>query len=387
MKRKKFAILTLIFLLLLSLALIASCGEKARKGTGEDSGEAQVPPAQVKESAGEKLAKGDRETAGSPSGMQTDVAASAPQGLLGTLLPQSVVARANDAEIKAWVVRDIEKGHREQVSKQIGSIPAEMEKNLARAAIESAIKSELLYQQALKEGISVEDKDVEDYVNSVKMTFPNEENFKEFMKSSGCSESDFKQEAKKKLIIGKYEREKIAPQVRVSEKDAREYYDKNREHFKTKDLTRASFILIPYSEDTPPEKKAELRKKAEEALREAKSGKDFAGLAKKYSGAPNAQKGGDLGYFPRGVMVPNFEKIAFDLKIGEISDIFETQFGYNILKVTDRKEAGYMDFENIKMQIIDRLMQKGVLEAIAKKASELKSQAKIEIMVDIFQDS
>lgn len=109
---------------------------------------------------------------------------------------------------------------------------------------------------------------------------------------------------------------------------------------------RVSHILIraadfePDVAETPNaqnEAKAAAVAKAEELLEQIRNGADFEALAREHSSCPSAAKGGDLGFFPRGRMVSNFEKVAFDLKVGEISDVVETIYGYHIIKVTDRK--------------------------------------------------
>lgn len=106
----------------------------------------------------------------------------------------------------------------------------------------------------------------------------------------------------------------------------------------------------------PQKKKDNARKNIESILSEAKTGKvDFGDLAKKYSEGPSNVKGGDLGYFGRGEMVPPFEKAAFELKIGEVSNVVETRFGYHIIKKEDWKEARAIPFSEAKDGIKNHL--------------------------------
>ncbi|RKY25347.1 MAG: hypothetical protein DRP62_01485 [Planctomycetota bacterium] len=117
--------------------------------------------------------------------------------------------------------------------------------------------------------------------------------------------------------------------------------------------------------------------KTRELLKQIKDGADFATLAKANSSCPSAQKGGDLGFFSRGRMVPAFEKAAFELKVGQVSDIVETQFGYHIIKLTDRKDAVVKTFEQAKDDIIKMLAQKKQGELVKEYIDSLKAKANI----------
>ena len=384
-EKKSFRFIFVLSVFAVMLMVLASCGEKAQQPVeGEQTGKPQVPATQPGETATQPKQPG-------PSGgmqMQGKAGESAPpETFLTKLSPQTVVAKVNGAEIKAWLVKEVEKVHRQQIMKQLGTVPPDIEKSMPSTALDQAIKSELLYQQAVKEGIKIDQKLVDDDFKSVKMSFPNEQSFKDFLQAVGYGENELRTEIERRFVVNSYLKDKIALQVRVAEKDAKDYYDKNPEQFRAKELVRASYILFPFSEDTSEERKTLLKEQAQKVLQEARSGKDFAELAKKYSKAPNADKGGDLGYFPRGKMVSNFEKIVFSLPIGEISDLFETQFGYNILKVTDKKPEGMMPYDQIKMQIMDILMMKGLEEAIGKKLDALAKESKIEILVKEAQPS
>ena len=124
--------------------------------------------------------------------------------------------------------------------------------------------------------------------------------------------------------------------------------------------------------------KAEARKKIKEVQQKVQKGEDFATLAKTYSEGPSGPRGGDLGYFGRGQMVKPFEAAAFSLKPNETSDIVETNFGYHLIKVVDKKPAKKMTYAEVKDRLNDRLKkQKMDSEAVAYIKS-LREGAKIE---------
>ena len=139
--------------------------------------------------------------------------------------------------------------------------------------------------------------------------------------------------------------------VKVSEQEIKEYYEDNIDAFKVKKQIRARHILFRLRPNATKEEEEKVRKKAEAVLKMAKAGKDFAELAKKYSEGPTKSKGGDLGYFSRGMMVKPFEDAAFALKKGQISDLVRTQFGYHIIKVEDIKKARTKSLDEVKDEI------------------------------------
>lgn len=151
--------------------------------------------------------------------------------------------------------------------------------------------------------------------------------------------------------------EDLAKFQTVTDEEISAYYNANSESLKQKEEVNARHILVLVKESDSDEVKAEAKKKIERILKEAKAGKDFAALAKKYSEGPSGPSGGELGWFGRNAMVPEFEEVAFATDKGEVSDIVTTQFGYHIIKVEDRKEAKVMDLANVKEELKQKIAQ------------------------------
>jgi len=139
--------------------------------------------------------------------------------------------------------------------------------------------------------------------------------------------------------------------VDISQEEIKAYYETNIDDFVLQKQVRARHILIQVPPDATPEKTEEARKRAEEILAKAKKGEDFASLAEKYSQGPTAKKGGDLGYFPRGRMVKEFEDAAFSVQPGEISPVIRTQFGFHVIKVEDVKKERTQGLEEVRKSI------------------------------------
>jgi peptidyl-prolyl cis-trans isomerase D len=145
----------------------------------------------------------------------------------------------------------------------------------------------------------------------------------------------------------------IRNRTSVGATDVRRYYDQNIEQFSTPDQVRASHVLIKVGENQDD---AAARKKADEVLAKAKAGEDFAALAKQYSeDESNNTNGGDLGLFGRSAMVKEFEDVAFSLEPGQISDVVKTQFGYHVIKLTEKQAGETRPFEQVSAQIEDQL--------------------------------
>jgi peptidyl-prolyl cis-trans isomerase D len=135
--------------------------------------------------------------------------------------------------------------------------------------------------------------------------------------------------------------------------EVRRYYDQNAQQFSTPEQVKASHVLIKIGEG---QDEGAARKTAEEVLAKAKAGADFAALAKQYSqDESNSSNGGDLGFFGRGAMVKEFEDVAFSLEPGQISDVVKTQFGFHVIKVTEKRPAETRPFEQVRAQIEDQL--------------------------------
>jgi peptidyl-prolyl cis-trans isomerase C len=173
----------------------------------------------------------------------------------------------------------------------------------------------------------------------------------------------------------------VANQAAPTDAQVREFYDKNPDKFKQDEQARASHILFRVDEKATDADKKKVRAQADSVLKQAKGGADFAELAKKYSADGSAQQGGDLGFFTKDAMVPAFSDAAFAMQPGQISDVVTTQFGYHIIKVTERKPASTVAFDTVKDRIREFLTQQQKQQRAEAFIAELKKKAKIEVLV------
>jgi peptidyl-prolyl cis-trans isomerase C len=178
------------------------------------------------------------------------------------------------------------------------------------------------------------------------------------------------EDLKKRVIVEAFLKKKVEESANVSDAELQAFYKKNEDKFKTGEQIRASHILVK----TEPE--------AKEIQKELKGGASFEELAKKHSIDGAAAKGGDLGWFGKGSMLPDFEKVAFSLKEGTTSGIVQTKFGYHIIKATGKRPAGVRSFEEVKDQIRAAIAPEKQQETFKKLKEDLKKDAKLVIKED-----
>ncbi len=157
---------------------------------------------------------------------------------------------------------------------------------------------------------------------------------------------------------------RFRPTGQVPEDEIADYYAMHQEAFRRQERVNARHILFKVSQGAAPEQEAEIRTKAENVLAELRGGADFAMLARRHSeDTATAEKGGDLGSFPRGQMVKPFEEAAFALPVGEISDPVRTPFGYHIIRVGDKIEAGVKPLVEVRQDVISKVQEEKARKA------------------------
>lgn len=179
------------------------------------------------------------------------------------------------------------------------------------------------------------------------------------------------QELKKRLIVESFLKKKVETDAQVSDADLKKFYDQNIDKFKAGEQIRASHILV------------KTEKEAKDIQAQLKAGGKFEELARKHSVDSSSAKGGDLGWFGKGAMVPVFEQAALALKEGQISDVVKSDFGYHIIKLTGKRPAGTRPFDEVKDQIKAAVMPGKQQEIFQKIKEELKKSAKVTVKEDV----
>jgi peptidyl-prolyl cis-trans isomerase C len=194
------------------------------------------------------------------------------------------------------------------------------------------------------------------YLDALENKLDNEESF------------TFQLEKIKVELLKQYSIQKLFATVHIEDKELLEHYNNNKSKYMLPESVKASHILVESEE-----KALELKSKIDEGL-------DFGEAAKEISSCPSKNNGGDLGYFSRGRMVPEFEAASFSMNINEISNPIKTQFGYHLIKVTDKKPAEAKPFDEVKNTIQQKLLQLKQQDLYIKKAEDLKIKYPVELL-------
>ena len=272
----------------------------------------------------------------------------------------------------------------DQLHRQVsmtGRQPDEKEMpTLKQRILDNLIDRELLKQEAEKRGIKADDAEVNAQLDAVKKgTTP--ENFANSLKQMNMTEPALKDYFASQLAMKKLIDKELASKIVVTPEEVKAFYDGNPDVFKTPEMVRASHILVKVDKTATAEEKAKALEKIKGIQKRIQGGEDFAKVAKEVSDCPSKDNGGDLNFFQKGQMVPPFENAAFSMKPGETSDIVETEFGYHIIKLTDKKDAGTMSFDEVKPRIEQHLKSEKMSQEFPKYIETFKSKAKIEIFV------
>lgn len=279
----------------------------------------------------------------------------------------TVVAKVSGEDVKKEEFNKMFNIFKAQYEQQFGTEVWEQEVDgrkfgdVAREKLlDMLIDEKLQLKKAAELGITATDEEINSEVENAKKYFDTEEKFNEFLKGQGMDLEYFKQSMKKELTIKKLF-DKLTEKVAVTDEEVKSYYDTHQNEFLS---VKASHILLDTKEE------------AEKMLARVKAGENFAELAKQNSKDPSAKENsGNLDYFRHGEMVEPFEKAAFALKPGEISDIVQTDFGFHIIKVEDSK----LDkFEEVKEQLKANMISDRENSEYEKLLEEMRKNAKIE---------
>jgi peptidyl-prolyl cis-trans isomerase SurA len=318
--------------------------------------------------------------------------------LIGTMVAALVlsgaVARAEMVDRVAAVVNrevialsEVEKRAAPELSRLNQAVKdpqkrAEERTRITKAALDALIGEKLMEEQIKELGLSVTDAEVDAAVADVKKqnNVTDDAQFDRLLSGEGFTVATYKDFLRKQMSRMKLVQLKVSPKVKVSEEDLKAAYAQYARMEGEDAEVHARHILVAVDPKATPEQVEAARKKALEIMEEArKPGVDFSELAKKRSEGPSAADGGDLGFFRRGVMVPAFERVAFALKPGEVSEPVRTNFGWHVLKVEERRAVGVADYDEMRPKLEMQLRQQKTEKFVDQYVQELKKKAVIEV--------
>lgn len=243
--------------------------------------------------------------------------------------------------------------------------------------LENLIDAEILYQQSQKEGVKVDDQAINKQIETIKKRFSDEAAYQKALEGMDVSEEEIRTKIRRGLAIKQLLDTDVLQKIAITNEETKKFYNNNPNLFKQKEQIKASHILIKVAPDADESKKIQARKKIEAVQKKVRQGEDFGLLAKTNSEGPTAQRKGDLGYFGRGRMVKPFEDAAFALNVGEVSKIVETQFGYHLIKVIDKKPPRTIPYKEVQQKLEQHLNKEKEKTEIQGYIENLKKSATI----------
>jgi parvulin-like peptidyl-prolyl isomerase len=241
--------------------------------------------------------------------------------------------------------------------------------------VEQLVEDRLILSEAKRLDVQIPEKDIDSRVKEVAKRFPSEAAMEAALAEQGLSLKELRKSYKEQMMVRRLIDGKIGITISISPVELKGYFEKHANEFVTSETARVYNILIRPKECLPEDKAKEL---VDDILKKLKEGGDFAALAKEFSEGPNAAEGGDMGYVKKGDIMPDFEKVIFELKPGDISEIMKSTMGYHIFKVTEKTERKCRTFSEVRHEIEEAIYRTKIKDKIRTWVFNLKKNAYIE---------
>ncbi len=310
------------------------------------------------------------------------------QDLTADMNIPGVVAKVNDVELRSDYIRFRLNLDMRRIGQNLN---AQQKAKLAQTIIEKEIVRELMYQEGQAKGSGVSSETIEKEMQEFKKSYGTNEEFQKALKQRGITEDELKKGIEVDLIAKNLLDDRVKGKVHITDTQVKKFYEDKKESFHRPESFRARHIFVAYVpfevvQNTPPEElkekadgyRAASKKKIDEVYGKVKSGGNFEELAKKYSeDAGSASKGGDLDFIYKGVFDPMFDKAVAKLKIGETSDIVETEYGYHIIQLMETKPSDYAPFKEVEESIQKHLFMTEAQKLVGRYIEALRKKAAI----------
>ncbi|MFH1626442.1 MAG: peptidylprolyl isomerase [Pseudomonadota bacterium] len=243
---------------------------------------------------------------------------------------------------------------------------------LKTSSLERLIEEKIVLLEIDRLGIKITRDELDSEISRIKRDYPGE-SFTEMLISEYVSYRDWEERMRLKLLIEKLINQVIMPKVRIEDQEVERYFETHSQEFFVPEQIRASQIVV------------NTKAEAYEILKRLKAGEDFGKLAKEQSLSPDSENGGDLGFFERGHMPPEFDEVVFSLPIGKLSDIVKSPYGFHIFRVEDKRKARKMFLYEVYDQIEQRLMREKTEAEYDRWLRNIKNTAKVEVNHRLFE--
>ncbi|SPE56561.1 PpiC-type peptidyl-prolyl cis-trans isomerase [Verrucomicrobia bacterium] len=314
--------------------------------------------------------------------------ATKPGDKLASLFPDTVLAKGKGFEVKRSQLDDEVIKIKAQYAASGRTLPPDQADMMEKNILNGLIQMELLHLRATDadkaKGKEQFEKALQAVKDEQKLTDAElDEKLAPQLRLQHISKEQWqKQQMDQTTLEATIEREL---KVSISDEDVKKFYDDNPSKFEQPEMVRAAHVLLATQDlktktDLPEAQKAAKRKLAEDVLKRARAGEDFAKLAKEYSDDDGSKEKGGEYTFPRGQMMPEFEVAAFALETNQISDIVTTQYGYHIIKLYEKIPAKKVELTKVAARVKEALAQQAVQKQFPQYMAGLKKEANVEIL-------
>ena len=301
----------------------------------------------------------------------------APPAFGSTRLVERIIARVNN-NIVTQLQFDKERDKlRAQLAQKYSG--AELQQQLqshSKDLLRDMIDQDLLVQKAKDDGISVET-DVIKRLDEIRQQYnlPSLDALQKSVEQQGLIWADFKDRIQRQLLMQKVISQEVGSRIILSRADARKYFEAHKAQFDSPPGVHLAEILVSTEKHTP----AEAEKIAKKAMAELQDGTHFSDVAEKYSDAPSAGDGGDVGFFKTGTIAPTIAADIAKVDVGETSGLIKTQYGYMIFKVLEKRVGGTPTFDQVANQVSGFLYNQRIQEHLRTYLTTLRKESYIRL--------
>jgi peptidyl-prolyl cis-trans isomerase C len=296
--------------------------------------------------------------------------------------PSEVLVRVNGDEITRGEIQEVMDAAMRQMA---GQVPPQqlqqMQAQMYQRIRDDLITKKLLDAVMADANVEVTDAELAEAIDEIRANVPPGQDLETALTTAGSSLEELTGNVTQQLATRKFLDSKTADIADATDPEVREFYESNPDRFQQPESVTASHILLRVTETDSAEAKADKKAKLEQMRSDILAGTtSFEDAAMSGSDCPSKAQGGSLGTFGKGQMVPEFEVAAFTQEIDEVGDIVETQFGYHIIRVSDRTDSGVVDYEEAQEQISTFVTNQKKQEAVTEYIISLRDSATIEIV-------
>jgi peptidyl-prolyl cis-trans isomerase C len=344
---------------------------------GTPTGQTQAPAGGLPGPTAPPGLPGALGAAGAPGSLPTGQPGEVPVKPVPAVLP-AVVATVNGESVQKW---EVESALKQAEASAGGPVPADKRDAVLRSILDELVTYHLLAQEAQGRKMAVPETDVDAEMLKIRQDFPTEEAYKQALLLQGVTVDQLRDLTRRAMQARKIVDAEVTSKIAVQDAEVDAFYAQNLDRFKQGDMVHASHIYLRVPPDAEPAEKNQKRAAAAEILKQVRGGADFAKVARENSNDQTAANGGDMGFFGKGDMPPDFEKVAFEMKPGTMSGVVELQTGLHIIKVHERRGPRTAPLAEVRDSVKEFLLNGQRQTRLDQLLGQIKGRSKIQILV------